>query len=214
MATKTSARPTAAAKHDEPPNEDVTGPSPDHDPEDVVEPAEPSDDVQLQIDGIHARIDAMEGKSTSQFEQLMAAIATKQAADQGDEDEAAEPAEDPTLTNLPQGTARFFHPTCSDFIIILKHKQFVTTGDGVHHQLPQVVMNFSNHICTTDDPEKIELARGYIEKKGPKSEFFEDAQAKPMSRVEVLEGARGAGRAQPKAYDPVAERQAALAARL
>lgn len=161
-------------------------------------------DLQDQILGLHGRIDGIE----TGLSQILAVIS---------KDAGAPPAEvpiDPTLADLPEGTTRFFCVTSSEFQISLKKKTFVTTGEGVHEPVPERFLQFQNHIATVDGStpegeEIVRLARAYIEKMGTRSEFHEDRQAQPVTRVQVSEGARSTPVRQP---DP--SPQAALAARL
>lgn len=155
----------------------------------LTDPTAPPDvvaDFQAQIDGVHARID----ESNQRVEAMFAQLLEKQAAEDAP---PVDPPPDPTAMMLPEGTTRFFCPAASDFQIILKHKTFITTREGHHETIPQRMMNFTSHICTTDDEELIDLARAYITKKGTKSEFFEDPTAQPMDKTQIRNGARGTG---------------------
>jgi len=182
---------------------------------DTVDPVEPDptdaapdfDDLQEQINGLHTRLDEAQQRTDETMQQILAAVQQAPPAEP-----VAEPEPDPTVTALPEGTTRFFSPIASDFNIILKHKTFITTAQGVHEPIPQRVLSFTSHICTTDDEELIELARAYIKKKGD-HEFFEDPQAQPVNKVRIAEGSRSTGTVD-TAPDALTARQAALVGRL
>lgn len=137
---------------------------------------DPVDDLQAQIHGLHDRIDGL----GANLDKILAAVSPEPTVE-------AEP--DPAAMMLPEGTTRFVSVQASDFQIILKHRGWVNVGEGRNELIPQKLLVFSNHICTTDDAELIELARAYIKKRGA-GEFFEDPHAQPQSGIQITTGAR------------------------
>lgn len=164
-----------------------------------------SEDLQNQITGLHGRIDEQDSK----LDLILAAVADKST-------DADAPVVKPVVDqSLPKGTTRFFCKTAGDFQIILKQKGYIALGNGHMEPVPQVLLSFNNHIATTDDDEKIDLARAYIEKKGTQSEFVEDRNAQPVSALQVVDGARSTPHRQPEPLSPADQyEKAAMAARI